>query len=152
MYGVVVGRPVGPLTAGQSPGCEHECARQPDVVRLDRRHRLHRETQQRLGRTLLADRDQHGDRIPRYERSELQTYYYVVSAVGFFAEGSNSVQVAATPKLAPENLVAIGGTNQVSLSWTALSGASRLYGQARWRKRRALHQPCRRVGNHQLRG
>jgi len=53
-----------------------------------------------------------------------QTYYYVVSAVGVFGEGGNSSQVSATPKLAPESLVAVAGTNQVSLSWIALSGAS----------------------------
>lgn len=52
-----------------------------------------------------------------------QNYYYVVSAVGLFGESANSGQVVGTPKLAPENLVAVGGTNRVALSWTALSGA-----------------------------
>jgi len=53
-----------------------------------------------------------------------QNYYYVVSGVGLFGESANSAEVVGIPKLAPENLVAVGGTNQISLSWTALSGAA----------------------------
>ncbi|HEY9175292.1 MAG TPA: immunoglobulin domain-containing protein [Verrucomicrobiae bacterium] len=52
-----------------------------------------------------------------------QTYYYVVSAVGLFGEGAYSAQVVGTPKLAPENFTANGGTNQVTLSWSPLTGA-----------------------------
>ena len=52
-----------------------------------------------------------------------QVYYYVVAAVGMF--GTNvSAQVAATPKTAPDNLVAVGGTNQVSLTWNAMGGTT----------------------------
>lgn len=52
-----------------------------------------------------------------------QTYYYVVSAVGLFGGGPDSTQAIGTPKLAPENFTATGGTNQVTLSWSALTGA-----------------------------
>jgi hypothetical protein len=124
MYGVVVGRPVGPLPPGNLQAASMNA---------------------RVSLTWSASTGASGYVVKRSDVSggpyspiatnaatgyldtnvvNFQTYYYVVSARGFFAEGSNSVQVAATPKLAPENLVAIGGTNQVSLSWTALSGAS----------------------------
>jgi hypothetical protein len=53
-----------------------------------------------------------------------QNYYYVVSAVGLFGESANSAEAVGTPKLAPENLVAVGGTNQVALSWSTLAGAA----------------------------
>ncbi|MCW5553630.1 MAG: DUF11 domain-containing protein [Verrucomicrobiae bacterium] len=53
-----------------------------------------------------------------------QSYYYVVSARGLFGESSNSAEAVGTPKLAPENLVAQGGNNQVLLSWSALDGAA----------------------------
>jgi len=50
-------------------------------------------------------------------------YYYVVSAVGSGGESANSSEVVATPKLAPVNVVATGGTNQVQLTWDAFAGA-----------------------------
>lgn len=53
-----------------------------------------------------------------------QNYYYVVSARGLFGESGNSAEVMGTPKLAPESFVAQGGTNQVTLSWSALEGAA----------------------------
>jgi uncharacterized repeat protein (TIGR01451 family) len=53
-----------------------------------------------------------------------QNYYYVVSARGLFGESANSAEAVGTPKLAPENLVAQGGANQVALSWAALDGAA----------------------------
>jgi fibronectin type 3 domain-containing protein len=52
-----------------------------------------------------------------------QIYYYVVAAEGMF--GTNvSAQVTGAPKLAPESFLAKGGTNQVALSWSAMTGAS----------------------------
>jgi len=55
------------------------------------------------------------------------TYYYVVSAVNSAGEGPNSSEVNAiphpSPPPAPANLTATGGNNQVTLSWTAASGA-----------------------------
>ncbi|MES2924932.1 MAG: fibronectin type III domain-containing protein [Verrucomicrobiota bacterium] len=56
------------------------------------------------------------------------TYYYVVSAVNGTGESANSSQVNATPQTpapsAPTGLSATGGNTQVSLSWTAVSGAT----------------------------
>jgi fibronectin type 3 domain-containing protein len=58
------------------------------------------------------------------------TYYYVVSAVNSAGESGNSTQASATPAAptlipsAPAGLVATAGNTQVSLSWTASSGAS----------------------------
>ncbi|MGE5484576.1 MAG: fibronectin type III domain-containing protein [Ignavibacteriales bacterium] len=56
------------------------------------------------------------------------TYYYVVSAVHTSGESANSNEASATPHAnapaAPENLQASAGDAQVSLSWTAVSGAS----------------------------
>jgi fibronectin type 3 domain-containing protein len=58
------------------------------------------------------------------------TYYYVVSAVNTAGSSGNSNQVSATPQAtvtipaAPTNLTAAAGNAQVSLSWTASSGAT----------------------------
>lgn len=52
-----------------------------------------------------------------------QTYYYVVAAQGLFGTSGNSAQAIGTPKLAPESFTATGGTNQITLSWTAMAGA-----------------------------
>ncbi|HTD87498.1 MAG TPA: fibronectin type III domain-containing protein, partial [Candidatus Binatia bacterium] len=52
------------------------------------------------------------------------TYYYVVSARGTGGDSDNSSEVAATPKPAPQNVVAVGGTNQVQVSWLPLIGAA----------------------------
>jgi len=57
------------------------------------------------------------------------TYYYVVSAVDAAGESANSAEVAATPSkatvpAAPTNLQATAGNAQVSLTWTASTGAT----------------------------
>ncbi|HEY1906377.1 MAG TPA: fibronectin type III domain-containing protein, partial [Myxococcaceae bacterium] len=56
------------------------------------------------------------------------TYFYVVSAVNASGESGNSTQVSATPQGAtpqpPTGLGATPGNAQVSLSWTASSGAT----------------------------
>jgi hypothetical protein len=56
------------------------------------------------------------------------TYYYVVSAVNTSGESANSSQVSATPQVgvpaAPTNVTATPGNGQVTLSWSASSGAS----------------------------
>ena len=57
-------------------------------------------------------------------------YYYVVTAVNATAESGNSNQATATPAAAPSapaaplNLTATGGNQQVSLAWTASTGAT----------------------------
>jgi hypothetical protein len=57
-------------------------------------------------------------------------YYYVVAAVNAAGESGNSNQATATPKApaiapaAPLNLTATGGNQQVSLAWTASTGAT----------------------------
>lgn len=60
------------------------------------------------------------------------TYFYIVTAVNGAGESSGSVQVAATTlnpnpaasaPAAPTGVTAVGGTNQVTLSWTAVMGA-----------------------------
>jgi hypothetical protein len=57
-------------------------------------------------------------------------YYYVVTAVTAAGESGNSNQATATPKAAPTppaaplNLTATGGSQQVSLAWTASTGAT----------------------------
>jgi len=57
-------------------------------------------------------------------------YYYVVTAVDATGESGNSNQATATPKAgstapaAPLNLTATGGNQQVSLAWTASTGAT----------------------------
>jgi len=56
------------------------------------------------------------------------TYYYVVSSVNWAGqESTNSSEVSATPiapPSAPTGLSATGGNGQVSLSWTATTGAT----------------------------
>lgn len=56
------------------------------------------------------------------------TYYYVVSAVNVVGESADSSQVSATPQLAvpaiPTGLGVTAGNAQVSLSWSAASGAT----------------------------
>ncbi len=58
------------------------------------------------------------------------TYFYVVTAVNSTGESANSVQASATPvaptqaPAAPTGLTATAGTAQVSLTWTASSGAT----------------------------
>jgi fibronectin type 3 domain-containing protein len=58
------------------------------------------------------------------------TYFYVVSAVNATGESANSAQASATPvaptqpPVAPTGLIATGGNAQVSLNWTASSGAT----------------------------
>src|SRR5271154_6048552 len=60
-------------------------------------------------------------------------YYYVVTAVNATGESGNSNQATATPTAAPTaptapvpplNLTATGGNQQVSLAWTASTGAT----------------------------
>jgi len=51
------------------------------------------------------------------------TYYYVVAAFNSAGVSPDSTEVAVTPRNAPVNLIAIGGTNQVTVSWDALAGA-----------------------------
>src|SRR5215813_12725476 len=58
------------------------------------------------------------------------TYFYVVSAVNAAGESGNSNQASATPQntqippAAPAGLIATAGSAQVSLSWSASSGAT----------------------------
>jgi Glycoside hydrolase family 44/Fibronectin type III domain len=56
------------------------------------------------------------------------TYFYVVSALNSAGESGNSIEVSATPVLpvpaTPTGLTATAGNTQISLSWTASSGAT----------------------------
>jgi hypothetical protein len=58
------------------------------------------------------------------------TYYYVVSALNAAGESADSAQASATPKApseppaVPTNLTAAAGDTQVSLAWSASSGAT----------------------------
>jgi fibronectin type 3 domain-containing protein len=58
------------------------------------------------------------------------TYFYVVSALNAIGESANSAQAnatpvaPATPPAAPTGLQATGGNAQVSLTWTASTGAT----------------------------
>ncbi|MBI5387381.1 MAG: immunoglobulin domain-containing protein [Verrucomicrobia bacterium] len=52
------------------------------------------------------------------------TYYYVVSAANAAGESPNSTEVSAKPQTAPSNVTAVGGTNQVLVSWTGLPNAA----------------------------
>lgn len=52
------------------------------------------------------------------------TYYYVASAFNALGDSPDSTEAVATPKAAPRNLVAIGGTNRIELRWDALAGAA----------------------------
>jgi fibronectin type 3 domain-containing protein len=56
-------------------------------------------------------------------------YYYVVSAYNSYGQSANSAEVSATPMAppppgAPTGLEAIAGNAQVSLTWTASTGAT----------------------------
>jgi fibronectin type 3 domain-containing protein len=63
-------------------------------------------------------------------RTAATTYYYIISAVNSAGEGVASAQVSAAATsvailpTAPTSVNATGGLNQVSVSWTAVSGAS----------------------------
>jgi DNA/RNA endonuclease G (NUC1)/fibronectin type 3 domain-containing protein len=50
--------------------------------------------------------------------------FYVVSAVGFGGESSNSSEVTATPMAAPTGLAATPGNAHVVLNWTTVAGAT----------------------------
>jgi fibronectin type 3 domain-containing protein len=61
------------------------------------------------------------------------TYYYIVTAVNSAGEGAASVQVAATTlaavpsptaPAAPAGVTAVGGANQATISWPAVTGAA----------------------------
>ncbi|RII27971.1 MAG: hypothetical protein CXR31_05935 [Geobacter sp.] len=58
------------------------------------------------------------------------TYYYVVTAVNAAGESAPSAQASATtaatpqPPAAPTGVTAVGGTNQVTVSWAAVAGAT----------------------------
>ncbi|RYD88772.1 MAG: hypothetical protein EOP50_18565, partial [Sphingobacteriales bacterium] len=56
------------------------------------------------------------------------TYYYKVAAVNVTGTGPNSNQASATPQVpapsAPLGLTALGGHSQVTLNWSAASGAT----------------------------
>ena len=65
--------------------------------------------------------------------SDSTTYYYIVTAVNGVGESAASVQVAATTltpvpvptaPAAPTGVSASGGANQVSVSWSTVSGAT----------------------------
>jgi fibronectin type 3 domain-containing protein len=51
-------------------------------------------------------------------------YYYVVTAVNALGESAPSSEVQATPGPGPTGLTAVGGTNQISLTWDAFGGAT----------------------------
>ena len=57
------------------------------------------------------------------------TYYYTVTAKNGSDSSTPSIQISATPLAAPANLVALTGNSQVSLTWSAVTGAAsyRLY-------------------------
>ncbi|HWN93760.1 MAG TPA: fibronectin type III domain-containing protein, partial [Methylomirabilota bacterium] len=51
-------------------------------------------------------------------------YFYVVSGTNILGEGTNSLEVVGQPNAIVTGITAAGGTNQVTLNWTALAGAS----------------------------
>ena len=79
-------------------------------------------------RRLRPQRDQR-HQLHRHRPQQRHAYFYVVSAVNAGGESPDSLERSATPQLppppnAPSNLVATAGSAQVSLSWTASSGAT----------------------------
>ncbi|GFE58581.1 fibronectin type III domain-containing protein [Geobacter sp. AOG1] len=63
-------------------------------------------------------------------RTASTTYYYVVTAVNAAGESAPSAQASATtaaapqPPAAPTGVTAVGGTNQVTVSWAVVTGAT----------------------------
>lgn len=63
-------------------------------------------------------------------RTAATTYYYVITAVNAVGASAPSAQVSATTAAqpavpsAPTSVTATGGTNQVSVSWAAVTGAT----------------------------
>lgn len=63
-------------------------------------------------------------------RSASTTYYYIVTAVNASGESAPSLQAQATtaatpmPPSAPTGVTAVGGTNQVTVSWATVTGAT----------------------------
>lgn len=63
-------------------------------------------------------------------RAASTTYYYVVTAVNSAGESAPSAQASATtpaaplPPAAPTGVTAVGGTNQVTVSWATVTGAT----------------------------
>lgn len=123
MYGVVV-TPLGPdaPTGLQATSLNGRLALRWNAARFARSYVIKRSSTPGGPYTIVATNS-----TTSYTDSGLvndQPYYYVVSGLGMFAEGPNSAEASGTPKLAPETLVAVGGTNQISLSWAALIGAA----------------------------
>ena len=52
------------------------------------------------------------------------SYYYVVTASNAAGESANSTQVTATPMAAPTITAATPGNKRVTLTWTAVTGAT----------------------------
>jgi predicted phage tail protein len=63
-------------------------------------------------------------------RTASTTYFYVVTAVNAAGESAPSAQASATttatpmPPAAPTGVTAVGGTNQVTVSWATVTGAT----------------------------
>jgi fibronectin type 3 domain-containing protein len=51
------------------------------------------------------------------------TYYYVVSATNSLGESPNSDEVVGSPNVLVTGVTAVGGTNEVTVSWSALPNA-----------------------------
>ena len=51
-------------------------------------------------------------------------YFYVISATNILGESTNSVEVVGRPNPFVTDIIAEGGSNTVTLSWTALAGAT----------------------------
>lgn len=56
--------------------------------------------------------------------TNLTTYYFVVVAANLLGMSLNSNEVSVLPLAPPTGLNAVGGSNQISLSWSPSSGAS----------------------------